>query len=190
MSAPTRSSLRAPCGVCARTRASRSAGPDDAVAVDALQRIGVRQDRDRRAGPIGRLRDRDDDRSRDERPGRVVDQDDARRGGGHACRDRILPAHPTRDDLASPIAHPGTPGDVIDPLGRYDDDRALDEPRDRHGRDGMLEDGATADDRVELVEAAHAAAATGRDDDGVDVGSLHRASVPAARVRRQGAGQG
>ena len=90
-----------------------------------------------------------------------------------------------------PIAHPGTPGDVIDPLGAITTMIVRStSPATRHGRDGMLEDGATADDGVELVEAAHAAAATGRDDDGVDVGSLHRASVPAARVRRQGAGQG
>ena len=69
-------------------------GPSDDLAIDALERLRHRHDRDGRAVPSGRIGDGVDERRRHERTGRVVDKDDAvliRPGALEARRTRRAP---------------------------------------------------------------------------------------------------
>ena len=163
------SSRRAPWGVWARNTVARSGVPVTTPSVDALERVR------RRAAPGWPRRGS----RRPRRPGR--------RGadvasGRAASWTRTTPAAvaastpaateswrraPPATTVAPAVSEPGSRLQLRDPLRRGHDDDLAARGRAAHRLDRPVEHRTAADGRQRLVDAAHAAAGTGGDDDGI-----------------------
>ena len=125
---PAAGPRRAPCGVCARNSADRSAVPATMrPSRDPLERIDDRQHRDR--GTVRRRpprRPASTSAGRRERPGRVVDQDHLRVRGAHAARHAspVAARHPPRPRRRASRSHGSARSSATRSAAVDHDDRA------------------------------------------------------------------
>ncbi len=165
-------------------RAQRGAveGRADPAAVDPLDRLDDRHDRDGGAVLRGGTGDRADQGRRDGRSAAVVDEHDPRVGVGPGRRpavdrrrrrrieprqprgDRVLATLPARDDGVDLGRQPRRSPDHSDRVGRDHEDDPLDLGRGGEGLERPGEQRPVADRGHELVDAGHPARRTRRHD--------------------------
>ena len=165
-------------------------GRPDEIAVDPLEGLGDRHDRDGRAVSCGRLRHGCHEAGSDERSRRVVDEDDAGRirvmsiEGREAGVDRFLASSPAGDDVDHARRQPGRAGHGGATLVGRHDDHASDRRRGREGVERPGEQRSSADLHRELVVAAHPARRPRGDHDHVGRARLAQSSRGWAKIIR------